>query len=126
VIVLSIVRQTLLKKLKNQCILRRLMSRRLLNISGAIPMLAILTMTAAILTTTMAVSGNPFPSAYACQTNAKGCIEQGGPGSSFLAPPEVSGCHVFPPVGECAFDSTPPFMGQGPGFDPHAEDGIGT
>ena len=97
-----------------------------LNMSGAVPMLAILTMTAAMSTTAMAVSGNLFSSAYACETNAKGCIDQGGPGSSFLAPPEVSGCHVFPPVGECAFDSTPPFMGQGPGFDPHAEDGIGT
>ena len=70
-------------------------------------------MTAAVVAT-FAVSGKLFSSAYACQTNAKGCIEQGGPGSSFLAPPEVSGCHVFPPVGPCAQSSTPPGMGQGP------------
>jgi hypothetical protein len=80
------------------------------NMSMAISMIAIM-ITAAV--ATFAVSGKLFSSAYACQTNAKGCIEQGGPGSSFLAPPEVSGCHVFPPVGPCAQSSTPPGMGQG-------------
>jgi hypothetical protein len=85
---------------------------RTVNISIAILMIAI--MTAAVVVATFAVSGKLFSSAYACQTNAKGCIEQGGPGSSTLAPPEVSGCHVFPPVGPCAQSSTPPGMGQGP------------
>ena len=85
---------------------------RTVNISIAILMIAI--MTAAVVAATFAVSGKLFSSAYACQTNAKGCIEQGGPGSSSLAPPEVSGCHVFPPVGPCAQSSTPPGMGQGP------------
>jgi hypothetical protein len=77
-----------------------------------IPMIA--TMIAAAIAATFAVSGNLLPSAYACETNAEGCIEQGGPGSSFLAPAEVSGCHVFPPVGPCAQSSTPAGMGQGP------------
>jgi hypothetical protein len=65
-------------------------------------------------TTTLASSGNLFPSVSACETNAKGCIEQGGPGASFQSPPEVSGCHVFPPVAPCAQSSTPPGMGLGP------------
>ena len=47
----------------------------------------------------------------ACQTNAIGCIKNNGPGASFQAPAEVSGCHVFPPVGECAKDSTPSRLG---------------
>jgi hypothetical protein len=57
---------------------------------------------------TFAVSGNLFSSAYACETNAKGCIAQGGPGQSGLSPPEVSGCHAFPPVAPCAQMSTSP------------------
>jgi hypothetical protein len=83
---------------------------RTVNISITILTIAII-MTAVA---TFAVSGKLFSSAYACQTNAKGCIEQGGPGSSSLAPPEVSGCHVSPAVGLCAQSSTPPGMGQGP------------
>lgn len=81
------------------------------NMSTAIPLIAIM-IAAAI--ATFAVSGKLFSYAYACETNAKGCIEQGGPGSSFLAPAEVSGCHFFPPVGACAQSSTPAGMGQGP------------
>ena len=80
------------------------------NMSMAIPMNAIM-IAAAI--ATLAVSGKLFSYAYACETNANGCVEQGGPGSSVLAPPEVSGCHVFPPAALCAQDSTPPGMGQG-------------
>ena len=64
--------------------------------------------------TTFASYGNLFPSVYACETNAKGCNEQGGPGASFQSPPEVSGCHDFPPVATCAQSSTPPGMGLGP------------
>jgi hypothetical protein len=79
--------------------------------SMAIPMIAIIIAAAIV---PLAVSGKLLPSAYACETNAKGCIEQGGPGSSFLAPAEVSGCHVFPPVAPCAQSSTPAGMGQGP------------
>ena len=68
-----------------------------------------------IITSVLIIAENKFSSpAFACQTNAIGCQKQGGPGSSFLSPPEVSGCHVFPPVGACAQDSTPPGMGQGP------------
>jgi hypothetical protein len=82
---------------------------KIVNTSIAISTIAIITLA----TTTFAISGNLFPSAYACETNAKGCIEQGGPGSSGLAPAEVSGCHVFPPVAQCAQSSTPAGMGQG-------------
>lgn len=52
--------------------------------------------------------------AFGCQTNAIGCQQQGGPASSFLVPPEVSGCHSFPPVACCAVGSHPYYMGQGP------------
>jgi hypothetical protein len=48
------------------------------------------------------------------ETNAQGCIEQGGPGSSGLATPEVSGCHVFIPVAQCAQFPPPAGIGQGP------------
>lgn len=51
-----------------------------------------------------------IPSADACQTNAKGCIEQGGPGASVNAPAEASGCHFFPSVSDCARTSTPPHV----------------
>ena len=68
----------------------------------------------AVVSTFAVSSGKLFSPAYACETNANGCIENGGPGSSIAAPPEVSGCHVFPPVPECAQSSTPPGMGQGP------------
>ena len=50
--------------------------------------------------------------ASACQTNAKGCIKQGGPGASIIAPPEESGCHVLPPVGECAESTAPEPLGH--------------
>jgi hypothetical protein len=77
------------------------------NMSMAIPMIAIIMIAAAI--ATLAVSGKLFSYAYACETNAKGCIEQGGPGQSGVAPPEVSGCHVFVlPADECTRNSTPP------------------
>lgn len=52
--------------------------------------------------------------AFACYTPAQGCIEQGGPGQSFLARPEVAGCHFFPPTTDCVTSSTPPGMGAGP------------
>jgi hypothetical protein len=74
---------------------------------------ATLSMIAIIAAVTFAFSGNLFPSVYACETSAKGCIAQGGPVASFLSPPEVFGCHVFPPVAPCKQFSTPPGMGQG-------------
>lgn len=73
--------------------------------------LAAFTSTAAVL----AIAGFGFQTpVFACQTNAQGCIAQDAPGQSFLSPPEVSGCHVFPPVPDCAVSSTPPGMGAGP------------
>jgi hypothetical protein len=63
-----------------------------------------------MVTPSFVIFENIVSSAFACQ-NAKGCH---GSGSSYLAPPEVSGCHYFPPVGSCAQSSTPPQMGQGP------------
>ena len=57
-----------------------------------------------VLTTLSALA--PPSTVSACQTNANGCIKNGGPGNSFESPAEVSGCHVFPPVGECAKDTT--------------------
>jgi hypothetical protein len=50
----------------------------------------------------------------ACETNAQGCINNNGPGASVFSPPEVSGCHVFPPVSDCARDSTPVHLGPPP------------
>jgi hypothetical protein len=47
------------------------------------------------------------PTASACQTNANGCIKNGGPGNSVTTPPEVSGCHFFD-TQQCVRESTPP------------------
>ena len=62
---------------------------------------------AAVVATFAVSSGKLFSPAYACETNAKGCIEQGGPGQSGVAPPEVSGCHFFD-IKQCVKESTPP------------------
>ncbi|MEJ7641824.1 MAG: hypothetical protein WKF36_06475 [Candidatus Nitrosocosmicus sp.] len=71
-------------------------------------------MTVAIMVgSVFAIVENGVPSAFACQTNANGCIENGGPGASFASPPEVSGCRFFySPAAQCA--QTSPNMGQGP------------
>jgi hypothetical protein len=65
------------------------------------------TVTALIMLSIVAIGGEVIP-ALACETNAKGCIEHGGPGRSGAAPPDVSGCHFFPPTAACARDNTPP------------------
>ena len=52
-----------------------------------------------------------FQPVSACETNAHGCIKNNGPGASGDSPAEVSGCHVFPPVPDCARSSTPVHLG---------------
>ena len=69
--------------------------------------LVIIAITAAVVAILAVSSGKLFSHAYGCETNAKGCIEQGGPGQSGVAPPEVSGCHFFD-IKQCVKESTPP------------------
>ena len=68
-----------------------------------------------VTTSLFVFSGKTIEPVHACQTNAIGCQEQGGPGASGISPPEVSGCHTSAgSTGGCAQQSTPPGMGLGP------------
>jgi hypothetical protein len=43
----------------------------------------------------------------ACETNANGCVKNGGPGASGHNPAEVSGCHNLPLTDDCAKELAP-------------------